>query len=113
LARTHATIAIEKLVENRLADALTTCPQADHDLHREPCCSNSSDPEILHADKGYDANAIHRQFAGRGALPNIPRKASRKWKNCVSPFLYLNRNAIALHLALPSPRRLASAMATK
>jgi hypothetical protein len=33
----------------------------------------------------------------------------RKWKNCVSPFLYLNRNAIALHLALPSPRRLASA----
>ena len=27
-------------------------------------------------------------------MPNIPPKADRKWKNCVSPFLYRNRNAI-------------------
>ena len=25
---------------------------------------------------------------------NIPPKANRKWKNCFSPFLYRNRNAI-------------------
>ena len=26
--------------------------------------------------------------------PNIPPKANRQWKNCFSPFLYRNRNAI-------------------
>ena len=35
-----------------------------------------------------------RQVEGRGAMPNIPPKANRKWKNCFSPFLYRNRNAI-------------------
>jgi transposase len=57
-------------------------------LERLPEC------EILHADKGYDANAIRRQVEERGAIPNIPPKANRKWKNCFSPFLYRNRNAI-------------------
>ncbi|MBK9082660.1 MAG: IS5 family transposase [Rhizobiales bacterium] len=50
--------------------------------------------EILHGDKGYDANAICLQVEERGAMPNIPPKANRKWKNCFSPFLYRNRNAI-------------------
>jgi transposase len=50
--------------------------------------------EILHGDKGYDANAIRRQVEERGAAPNIPPKANRNWKNCFSPFLYRNRNAI-------------------
>ena len=49
---------------------------------------------ILHADKGYDTNAIRRKVEGRGAMPNIPPKANRRWKNCFSPFLYRNRNAI-------------------
>jgi transposase len=52
------------------------------------------DCDILHGDKGYDANAIRRQVEARGAAPNIPPKANRKWKNCFSPFLYRNRNAI-------------------
>jgi transposase len=52
------------------------------------------DCDILHADKGYDANAIRRQVEERGAIPNIPPKANRNWKNCFSPFLYRNRNAI-------------------
>ncbi len=52
------------------------------------------DCEIAHADKGYDANAIRLQVQARGAMPNIPPKANRKWKNCFSPFLYRNRNAI-------------------
>jgi transposase len=51
------------------------------------------DCDILHADKGYDANAIRRQVEERGAIPNIPPKANRNWKNCFSPFLYRNRNA--------------------
>ncbi|ESW80768.1 hypothetical protein X772_24505 [Mesorhizobium sp. LSJC280B00] len=29
-----------------------------------------------------------------GAFANIPPKANRKWKNCFSPFLYRDRNAI-------------------
>ena len=28
------------------------------------------------------------------AMPNIPPKVNRKWRNCFSPFLYRNRNAI-------------------
>ena len=27
-------------------------------------------------------------------MPNIPPKANRSWKNCFSPFLYRDRNAI-------------------
>ena len=54
----------------------------------------SSRLRCLHADKGYDANAIWRQVEDHGALPNIPPKANRKWKPCFSPFLYRNRNAI-------------------
>ena len=57
-------------------------------LEQLPAC------DILHADKGYDANAIRRQVEDRGAMPNIPPKANRKWKNCFSPVLYRNRNAI-------------------
>lgn len=49
---------------------------------------------ILHADKGYDSNAVRRKAEERSAMPNIPPKANRKWKNCFSPFLYRNRNAI-------------------
>ena len=50
---------------------------------------------ILHADKGYDSNAILEQVRGRGAFANIPPKATRKSKNCFSPFfLYRDRNAI-------------------
>jgi transposase len=52
------------------------------------------DAPILLGDKGYDSNAIRRQVEGRGALPNIPPKSNRLWKNCFSPFLYRDRNAI-------------------
>jgi transposase len=36
--------------------------------------------DILHADKGYDVNAIRRQVEDRGATPNIPPKANRNGK---------------------------------
>ncbi len=49
---------------------------------------------ILHADKGYDTNAIRYKVEGKGTMPNIPPKANRRWKNCFSPFLYRDRNAI-------------------
>ncbi len=57
-------------------------------LERLPDC------DIVHADKGYDADALRRQIEARGAMPNIPPKANRKWKNCFSPALYRKRNAI-------------------
>ena len=64
-------------------------------LHsRRSVARTASDCDILHADKGYDANAIRRQVEERGAIPNIPPKANRKWKNCFSPCLYRNPNAI-------------------
>jgi transposase len=39
-------------------------------------------------------NAIRFQVESKGAMPNIPPKVNRRWKNCFSPFLYRNRNAI-------------------
>src|SRR4051794_28331540 len=60
------------------------CTAGEALLERLPDC------DILHADKGYDANAIRQQVERRGTMPNIPPKANRKWKNCFSPFLYRN-----------------------
>ena len=64
------------------------CTAAAGLLDRLPNC------DVLQGDKGYDTNAIRRQVEDRGALPNIPPKVNRKWKPCLSPFLYRNRNAI-------------------
>jgi transposase len=50
--------------------------------------------DILHGDKGYDSNAVRRKIESRGVAPNIPPKANRRWKNCFSPYLYRDRNAI-------------------
>ena len=50
------------------------------------------DCDILHADKGYDSNAIRRQVRDRGAWANIPPKANRTWKN-------------AFAVSLPQPQR--------
>ena len=50
--------------------------------------------EIVQADKGYDDDGIRRQIDTHRAMPNIPPKANRKWKNCFSPDLYRDRNAI-------------------
>ena len=67
---------------------IADCTAAERLLAQLPPC------KILHGDKGYDSNAIRRQVEDRGAMPNIPPKANRKWKNCFSPFLYRTRNAI-------------------
>ena len=65
--------------------------------------------EAVLADKGYDSNAIRHQVEERGALPNIPPKANRRWKNCFSPLLYRNRNAIERMFArLKDFRRIAT-----
>ena len=55
-------------------------------LEQLPAC------DILHADKGYDANAIRRQVEDRGAMPNIPPKANRNWKNCLVFIFYKKPN---------------------
>ncbi len=45
----------------------------------------------------------------RGALPNIPPKANRRWKNRFSPLLYRDRNAIERMFArLKDFRRIAT-----
>lgn len=49
---------------------------------------------VLHADKGYDSDAVRRAVEAKGCLPNIPPKRNRKWKNCFSPTLYRGRNVI-------------------
>lgn len=49
---------------------------------------------LLHGDKGYDGDAVRRKIENKGAAPNIPPKINKKWKNCFSPFLHRNRNAV-------------------
>jgi transposase len=64
---------------------------------------------ILHGDKGYDSNAVRRQAEDKGAMPNIPPKSNRRWKNCFSPHLYRNRNAIErMFCRLKDYRRIAT-----
>ncbi len=53
-----------------------------------------AEPGLVHADKGYDTNAVRQKIEAKGAAPNIPPKRNRIWKNCFSPVLYRNRNAI-------------------
>jgi hypothetical protein len=62
-----------------------------------------SNCDIFYGDKGRDSNALRRQIENAGAMPNIPPKANRRWKNCFSSFLYRNRNAIERHV-LPTER---------
>jgi len=50
--------------------------------------------DLVQGDKGYDTNAVRRKIEANGAAPNIPPKSNRIWKNCFSPHLYRNRNAI-------------------
>ena len=64
------------------------CRAAKELLNALPNC------RVVHADKAYDTNAIRRAVEARGALPNIPPKSNRRWKSCLSPFLYRDRNAI-------------------
>ena len=64
------------------------CEAAKQLLERLPAA------RVLHADKGYDTDALRRRVEANGTLPNIPPKANRVWKNCFSPLLYRARNAI-------------------
>ncbi len=64
------------------------CTAADDLLDHMP------ETSILHGDKGYDTNAMRRKVEDLGVAPNIPPNSNRIWKNCFSPVLYRNRNAI-------------------
>jgi transposase len=57
-------------------------------LERLPAC------RLLHADKGYDTDALPQPVEAQGAAPNIPPKANRGSKPCFSPVLDRSRNAI-------------------
>ena len=67
---------------------MADCTAANDLLEHMPATS------ILHGDKGYDTNAVRRNVEQKGTAPNIPPKSNRLWKNCFSPILYRNRNAI-------------------
>jgi transposase len=46
------------------------------------------------ADRAFNADLFRRAIEARGAVPNIPPKANRRWKSCFSPALYWGRNGI-------------------
>lgn len=72
---------------------LTGCQVADCTAGGE-LLKRLLDTRILHADKGYDWDAILRQVESGGTMPNVPPKANRRRKNGFSPVLYRDRNAI-------------------
>ena len=49
---------------------------------------------LVHADRAYDTDRIRGLIEAGGAVPNIPPRSHRRWKNCFSPYLYNDRNAI-------------------
>ena len=67
---------------------MADCTAADTLLDQMPKTT------ILHGDKGYDSDAVRRKIESKGAAPNITPKANRRWKNCFSPVLYHDGNAI-------------------
>jgi transposase len=62
-------------------DHVADCVAADTLLDQMPAT------DILNGDKGYDSDAVRRKIESKGAAPNIPPKANRRWKNCFSPVL--------------------------
>lgn len=47
----------------------------------------------LHGNKRFDGNAARREIESKGATPNVPPKAGRRWKTCFSPAPHRQRNA--------------------
>jgi len=62
--------------------------------HRQVLLDTLPATDFLHADKGYDSDAIRRGAAGDGVMPNLAPKRNRRWRPCLSAYLYRNRNAI-------------------
>ena len=84
------------------------CKAGEALLERLPDC------KIVHADKGYDTDNLRRQIEASGAMPNIPPKSNRIWKNCFSPMLYRDRNAIErMFCRLKDFRRIANPLRPK
>jgi hypothetical protein len=52
--------------------------------------------DTLNGDKGYDSDAVRRKIESKGAAPNIPPKANRRWKNCFSPTLLVPRLVVTV-----------------
>jgi transposase len=49
---------------------------------------------LVIADRAFDADRFRRAIEVRGAVPNIPPKANRRWKSCFSLTRYRSRNTI-------------------
>lgn len=82
---------------------MADCVAADVLLDRMPRGA------IVNGDKGYDSDAVRRKIERLGAAPNIPPRRNRRWKNCFSPALYRERNAIERMFArLKDFRRIAT-----
>lgn len=67
---------------------MADCVAADALLDRMPRVA------ILNGDKGYGSDAVRRKIERLGAALNTPPRSNRRWKNCFSPALYRERNAI-------------------
>ena len=67
-----------------VAFLLTGCQAADCTA-ADALLDQMSAATILHGGKGYDSNAVGRKIENKGAAPNIPTRANRRWKNYFPP----------------------------
>jgi transposase len=87
------------------AGQVADCIAADVLLEQMPAT------RILHGDKSYDSHVVRRKIESKVAELNIPPKLNRRWKNCFSPYLYRDRNAIErIFTRINDFRRIATGM---
>ena len=65
-----------------------------HDATRSHELIAGLEPEVVIADKGYDADHLHQAIRDAGAEPVIPAKANRKERRPHDKALYRERNLI-------------------
>ena len=76
------------------SDVIRSTGEVGFDERRSVLLDRLPAIDLLHADKGCDSAAIRRRIEHAGAVPDIPPRANKRWKNCFSPCLHRNRNVI-------------------
>lgn len=70
---------------------------------------NGPDPNVLIADRGYDADAIRSDVEARSGTPVIPTKRNRKVQIAADGFIHALRNRIERAIGyLKNARRVAT-----
>jgi len=68
--------------------------QVSDDKGYDPVMEGGSDPKVLMADRGYDADRIRNDVEQRGGTAVIPMRKGRKVQVPIDDFIYALRNLV-------------------